>query len=285
MKMRTEKTLFIITGILLLIAIGALIFGWLEYNKLKDNLYSTEKELRENIANLEIEKREVEEALFSEQQKNMFFANQINEIAGTVGNLKKLSETDKELLQKYSKVYFLNEHYIPSDLSEVPSEYLYEGNREQKIHSRVLPYLEDLLTEAKKDGVDLLVISSYRSFGEQSLLKTNYKVTYGTGANQFSADQGYSEHQLGTTADFTTSQTGSNFLQFKNTDAYKWLKENAHRFGFILSYPDNNSYYEFEPWHWRFVGTGLANRLFEEGKYFYDLDQREIDRYLISVFN
>ena len=51
----------------------------------------------------------------------------------------------------------------------------------------------------KKDGVDLLIISGFRSFNEQSNLKDNYKVVYGTGANKFSADQGYSEHQLGTT--------------------------------------------------------------------------------------
>lgn len=283
--MRSERILLLLLGIMLIVAIGALVFGWFKYDELTKNFVLTKTQLEESMANLEKEKRDVEEALFSEQQKNLFFANQITEIAGTVGNLKKLSETDKELLQKYSKVYFLNEHYIPSDLSEIPQEYLYEGNREQKIHSRVLPYLEKMIAEAKKDGIDILVISSYRSYGEQSLLKTNYKITYGIGANQFSADQGYSEHQLGTTADFTTPETGPNFLQFKNTSAFSWLQQNAHRFGFTLSYPDNNSYYEFEPWHWRFVGTTLANRLFEENKHFYDLDQREIDQYLISIFD
>lgn len=285
MKINKEKSLIFALGTLFLVALGLLIFGFFKYKDLEENLFSTKTGLEENIANLEKEKRETEEALFSEQQKNLFFANQITEIAGTVGNLKKLSETDKELLQKYSKIYFLNEHYIPSDLAQISQEYLYENNREQKIHARVLPYLEKMIEDAKSDGINILVISSFRSYGEQSLLKTNYKIVYGTGANQFSADQGYSEHQLGTTVDFTTPETGSNFLQFKNTEAFKWLQENAHRFGFTLSYPDNNSYYEFEPWHWRFIGTTLANRLFEENKHFYDLDQREIDQYLISIFD
>lgn len=223
--------------------------------------------------------------LREEKNKNNQFENQIGEITGTVSNLNKLAQTDKELLQKYSKVYFLNEHYIPSELSLIPEKYLYEKQRVMKIHSNVLPFLVDLMESALRENVDLKIISAYRSFGEQSILKSGYSVTYGSGANRFSADQGYSEHQLGTAIDFTTSKNGSNFLQFKNTDSYTWLKNNAYKFGFILSYPENNEYYEYEPWHWRFVGTNLARRLFEDGEYFYNLNQSIIDAYLLSIFD
>ena len=108
---------------------------------------------------------------------------------------------------------------------------------------------------------------------------------YGSGANSFSADQGYSEHQLGTTIDFTTEEIGASSSVFGKTTAYQWLLENAYKYGFILSYPEANKYYQFEPWHWRFVGRGLAEKLHQEGKNFYDLDQREIDEYLISFFD
>jgi D-alanyl-D-alanine carboxypeptidase len=111
-------------------------------------------------------------------------------------------------------------------------------------------------------------------------------VTYGSGANAFSADQGYSEHQLGTTFDFTTEGIGGGLVtSFENTPAFAWLKDNAHKYGFTLSYPKDNAYYVYEPWHWRFVGEDLAEDLHEAGKTFYDWDQREIDKYLIKIFD
>ncbi|MEK7495870.1 MAG: D-alanyl-D-alanine carboxypeptidase family protein, partial [Patescibacteria group bacterium] len=64
-----------------------------------------------------------------------------------------------------------------------------------------------------------------------------------------------------------------------------WLTENAYKYGFILSYPKQNTYYRFEPWHWRFVGVALATKLHDGNKYFYDLSQREIDQYLVSIFD
>src|SRR3989344_4961416 len=110
------------------------------------------------------------------------------------------AKTEKELLKKYSKVYFLNEHYIPEKLSEIPKGLLYEEGRIQHIHQSVLPFLEEMIKAAEAENISLEIISAYRSFGEQSSLKTSYKVVYGAGtANQFSADQGFSEHQLGTT--------------------------------------------------------------------------------------
>ena len=70
----------------------------------------------------------------------------------------------------------------------------------------------------------MLIISGFRSFNEQSNLKDNYKVVYGTGANKFSADQGYSEHQLGTTVDFTSTDLGAGFNSFAKSKEYEWLE-------------------------------------------------------------
>lgn len=204
--------------------------------------------------------------------------------AKTVGTLEKLSKIDPEVLQKYSKVYFLNENYKPLTLAPIDSQYLYHENRPESIEYRVYPHLISLLNAAKNSGAELFVKSAYRSFDEQGLLKTSYSVTYGSGANAFSADQGYSEHQLGTTIDFITTGLGGQLLGFHGTKAYSWLKENAHRYGFTLSYPEGNNFYIFEPWHWRYVGIPLATYLYSHGKHFYDLDQREIDTYLISIF-
>ncbi len=212
------------------------------------------------------------------------FQGQIESIAGTVGTLEKLSKTDEELLAKYSKVYFLNENYVPSKLTDIDKLYLNKEATNTQIHTQVWPFLEKLLVAAHRDDVKLLVASAYRSFATQSSLKANYKVLYGSGANAFSADQGYSEHQLGTAVDFTTPLSGLALLQ-PSDPAYKWLLENAHKYGFIISYPSGNAYYKFEPWHWRFVGVDLAKDLHEDGRHFYSLDQREIDTYLVKLFD
>lgn len=210
---------------------------------------------------------------------------QVGSVAGTVTTLQKLSQTDPQLLAKYSKVFFLNENYAPARLTEIPEAYKYSSGKAVSIQSDVWPHLQTLIDDAKKASINLFVFSGYRSFAEQKALKGEYTVTYGAGtANQFSADQGYSEHQLGTALDFMTSGISGNLDNFEGTSAYSWLLANAYKYGFVLSYPKNNQYYIFEPWHWRYVGVKLATDLHTQGKNFYDLDQRKIDEYLINIF-
>lgn len=272
----------------IILLLAGFAYGGFEYSNLKKGLVMTESELADTTARfnaLQEERDYIYENLLSEQAKNSLFENQIKEIAGTVGTLDKLSKTDKELLQKYSRVYFLNEHYVPESLATVTPQYVFEEGRAAEVHSKVLPFLEEMLKEAEAQGLPIRIVSAYRSFAEQVSLKGKYLVTYGSGANRFSADQGYSEHQLGTTVDLTTVKLGANFTQFGETEAFKWLRENAYKYGFILSYPENNSYYQYEPWHWRYVGKKLALRLHNEGESFYDVDQRVIDNYLISIFD
>ncbi|MEK9173171.1 MAG: D-alanyl-D-alanine carboxypeptidase family protein, partial [Patescibacteria group bacterium] len=85
--------------------------------------------------------------------------------------------------------------------------------------------------------------------------------------------------------DFNSLETKEVFLGFEKTNSYKWLTENAYQYGYVLSYPPNNIYYQFEPWHWRFVGVALATKLHNDNKYFYDFPQREIDEYLVNIFD
>jgi D-alanyl-D-alanine carboxypeptidase len=188
--------------------------------------------------------------------------------------------TDPELLRKYSRVYFLSENYVPTSLSQIDTANTYQGEADS-IHSKVKPFLDKMLAAAKEDDIDLLITSAYRSFSAQKNLNDSYSVIYGAGtANQFSAEQGYSEHQLGTTVDFVTSENDYALTDsFDATKAFAWLEDHAYRYGFVLSYPEGNSYYEYEPWHWRFVGEDLADDLHDADAYFYDWDQRQIDTY------
>lgn len=216
---------------------------------------------------------------------NTLLQEQLVSAKNLIGLYDKIVKTDKQLLEKYSKVYFLNENYIPAHLATITPEYLFEKNRPLQIHANVEPYLTRLIEAASSSDRSIRIVSAYRSFGAQAQLKSAYIVTYGSGANRFSAEQGYSEHQLGTAIDFTTPLLGAAFTKFASAPAYLWLTQNAYQYGFVLSYPKTNTYYQFEPWHWRFVGIVLATKLHDEGKYFYDMDQREIDTYLVNIFD
>lgn len=263
-----------------------------ELAKTKAEFVATSRSLLENIEALKIilaanqsDRNNLEQDLLAEREAVDEIEAQVQAMTGTVGTLKKLNDTDKELLRKYSRVYFLNENYVPKNLFPVFSQYVYEPVKEKYVAGEVWPFLKKLLDDANTDGIDVRIISAYRSFGAQSALKSAYSVTYGSGSNKFSADQGYSEHQLGTTVDFTTAKLGAGFTAFEKTTGYAWLTGNAYKYGFILSYPKGNGYYVFEPWHWRFVGKGLALKLHNENKNFYELSQREIDEYLASLFD
>jgi LAS superfamily LD-carboxypeptidase LdcB len=284
-KLRSaRKNTQLLLGSIALLILGLAVLGYEYYGFHTDALQKIST-LNSALAESTSTNQALTDALTEEKARNDDFENQIQKISGTVGTLDKLSKTDPQLLAKYSKVYFLNENYTPPSLSNIPAENTYDKSREYQFLSEILPHLEDLIADASDDGISLEIVSSYRSFGTQAALKSEYKVTYGSGANAFSADQGYSEHQLGTTVDFTTPDIGATFSGFDTSTAYTWLTKDAYKYGFILSYPPKNAYYVFEPWHWRFVGIALATKLHDDKQYFYDLDQREINTYLVSFYD
>lgn len=296
MKLNLPNVLIIL---LVLVALSSNGFFWWQdeqqklvaaetQTRFENELAGKESLIAKLAARLEMRSMELTESqdrLLGEVERNDDMEDQVRELAGTVSDLDKLSKTDKELLQKYSKVYFLNEHYIPESIREIDNEWKYDETKEQKLHNKVMPFFEDMLEAAKDDGVELWVTSSYRSFDYQTQLKGAYTITYGSGANAFSADQGFSEHQLGTTIDFTAKGLNGGLTGFQTTPAYQWLLDNAHKYGFTLSYPEGNAYYVFEPWHWRFVGQELAKDLRDENAHFYDWEQRKIDQYLLHIFD
>lgn len=284
MKKTTHKDIQLLIGACVVL-VAILAYGAWEYRETKSELRARIDTQREELQEKRIENEGLQAQLEKRNQQVSQLAQQVQDITGTVNVLEKLQSTDEELLQKYSKVYFLNEHYAPPQLREIPEEYLSKDDEPEHIHAKVWPYLEDLLGAAEDDGINLRVLSAFRSFEEQSDLKARYRTIYGSGANTFSADQGYSEHQLGTTVDLNIEEMGTSLSNFETTEAYEWLQENAHKYGFTLSYPPNNSYYTFEPWHWRFVGLELATRLYNTNQYFYDMPQREIDEYLVNIFD
>ena len=287
---------FAIGGFLILaIAIGYI--SWYGYTRIQDlstqvatlqtDVASTTQSLKDTIAQAQNNlTNNIRKNVGDIQDKLGNYQQQVGNLSGTLNTLQKLSKTDPQLLEKYSKVFFLNENYAPAELTAISDDYKYSSTKYPQISSQVWPYMKHMFDDAAAAGIKIYVLSGYRSFSEQSALKGQYKVMYGAGtANSFSADQGYSEHQLGTAADFTTTGLGGQLDGFDGTAAYTWLTANAYKYGFILSYPKNNSYYIFEPWHWRFVGVKLATDLHNANQNFYDWDQRAIDTYLVNLFD
>lgn len=257
-----------------------------ESEKLKQSVLEINKKYTDIAEQLDINQKDKVALIQSFNQlgsEHTSLVQNYNVKANEVSTLQKAVFIPDELLKKYSKYYFLNENYFPSSTVSISPEFTI-GGKDIKIMTEVNQKLSNMLTDAKNANVPLVINSGYRSFMEQKGLKSAYTQRYGIGANAFSADQGYSEHQLGTTVDISDGSSGL-VISFENTNSFKWLKDNAHKYGFILSYPKGNNYYIYEPWHWRYVGVELATYLHNNNMNFYDLDQNVIDTYKVKLFD
>jgi D-alanyl-D-alanine carboxypeptidase len=138
--------------------------------------------------------------------------------------------------------------------------------------------LKQMLKDIQAARIDVTVSSGYRSIASQQKVYNQWVSNVGAAnANQYAALPGFSEHHLGTAFDLLTNENGHTTVpSFENTRLGKWLKANAFRYGFVMSYPKGMQQitgYNFEPWHWRYVGPELAVKINESGKtpveYFY----------------
>ena len=127
----------------------------------------------------------------------------------------------------------------------------------------------------------ILVSSAYRSYSYQKGLHdkyvSNYMAEYDVSEEEAeaqtlltSAPAGKSEHHTGLAVDLVDKRLESQELDesFEQTEAFKWLSKNAHKYGFILRYPENKTditKYSYEPWHYRFVGVYAASIIHEDG--------------------
>ncbi|MGH8161899.1 MAG: M15 family metallopeptidase [Gammaproteobacteria bacterium] len=118
-----------------------------------------------------------------------------------------------------------------------------------------------MVASAARDGVVLETVSGYRSARYQMHLveeKLHHGLTLRAALRENTAP-GFSEHQTGCAVDITTPDTTPVDASFAGTRAYHWLSKHAARFGFRLSYgPHNGHGIEFEPWHWRYVGSTVS---------------------------
>lgn len=161
------------------------------------------------------------------------------------------------LVNKYNK---LPDNYEIDDLVVLDNEY---SNKGEKVRKVIYNDLKKMFDDAKKDNINLNVISGFRTYEKQDTLFNNSIKKNGIDhALIYSAKPGYSEHQLGLAIDINSVEEN-----FKNTNEYKWLKNNSYKYGFIERYPENKEYitgFGYEPWHYRYLGVDITTRIFTE---------------------
>jgi D-alanyl-D-alanine carboxypeptidase len=122
---------------------------------------------------------------------------------------------------------------------------------------------------AAAEGIELAVLSAHRSVALQKKLFFEVKSERNQSSRErarVSAPPGFSEHSTGYAVDLGDATLPHTHLSasFDTTPAFRWLKQNAARYHFQLSFPRNNAQgVSYEPWHWRFEGSTEALRLFE----------------------
>jgi D-alanyl-D-alanine carboxypeptidase len=164
--------------------------------------------------------------------------------------------------------YRLTTGYHPGDLRSTANAGLNGGHT---VRAFVVADLRAMVRAARAAGARLAVQSAFRSYSTQKSTFAYWSRVSGySAALKSSARAGHSEHQLGTTVDFR-SYGGSApwyYSDWGNTKAGAWLKKNAWKYGFIMSYPKGKASvtcYAYEPWHYRYVGRPVAAKVRSSG--------------------
>lgn len=158
----------------------------------------------------------------------------------------------------------VNKHHCLDPLGYVPKLTAVYG---ATLHTAAVEPYKKMIDASKLAGHDISSSSSYRSYADQAYTYQYWESYSGHAeADMYSAYPGYSEHQTGFAVDLQTP--GCVLECFGDSAAYDWIIENAHKYGFIERYPDglqDITGYNYEPWHWRFVGVETATEYMRSG--------------------
>lgn len=158
----------------------------------------------------------------------------------------------------------LPDGYVPADLAVPDVKLRLARTAPQMPFSQLAtPALEEMFEAASNEGIVLVFGSGYRSEELQTQFYNQYVAQDGqAAADRYSARPGTSEHQTGLAFDATNVSEKCHLeICFEGTPEGMWLKQNAHKYGFIIRYPNGKESvtgYQYEPWHMRYVGKELA---------------------------
>ena len=163
-----------------------------------------------------------------------------------------------------NKTWYLDGSFVPENLTPLS---VHAGASGTQLSKEAADAMEEWAAGGKAVGVSFYASSSYRSYDSQTALYDNYVFLHGQEqADRESARPGFSEHQTGLTVDVTA--VGDEDKDFSETSAFIWASANCMDYGWILRYPENKediTGYEYESWHYRYVGKELAQALYKTG--------------------
>lgn len=155
---------------------------------------------------------------------------------------------------------------------------LAEAENNYYVDKRIVSFLQQMLSDGRKEGLDFWICSAYRTMEKQTQLYENKVqrlmaegMSYDEACKEAGtvvAYPGTSEHQLGLAVDIVAKDYQILDEKQANTDEAKWLEENCWKYGFILRYPLDKTKETgiiFEPWHYRYVGIEAAKEIMEQG--------------------
>lgn len=230
------------------------------------------KQQEENIIEGELEIKEPKEEIKVEESKEEVKVEPSNNWWIYPKDIKTATRDGNDLLVLVNKEYKLPSTYAPTDLVKASKSGIRRGES-YYLRNTIINDLKNLIDASKADNIDLSIVSAYRSYSTQQstynywLTKNNNNVAY---VDTFSARAGHSQHQLGTTLDFSTNEINDALGDsFANTKASKWLVDNAYKYGFVISYPkgyESVTGYKYESWHYRYIGVSNAQEMINSGK-------------------
>ena len=188
-------------------------------------------------------------------------------------------ETDisKKELMLVNRLYGLSKDYEPDDIIDVPSQYAYTG---VKISNSIMDNIVALIDAASDEGYTFVLADGYRSYSEQESIFERYKNAYGySEADRIAARAGHSEYQTGIS--FTIVPLYKEYDKPKESLEYKWLSDNAYRYGFIFRFPEDKTDitgFEASTWRLRYVGSEAANIIKSENICFEEYYAYFVDR-------
>lgn len=177
------------------------------------------------------------------------------------------------IIKNINGAYYIDDYLIVNksyslDSLWIPVNTYIDIEDMEKCHKCIDKEAYNKWLEMKSDsdaiGLKLYIASGYRSYGYQKDLYQKYLLKDGVElTDTYSARPGHSEHQSGLAFDLNSVDSS-----FAATNEGRWIKENAHLYGFIIRYPQdktNETGYKYEPWHLRYVGLKLAKELYNNG--------------------
>lgn len=172
------------------------------------------------------------------------------------------SNMNKGILVLCNKYLKLPDGYEPNDLETISSEYFIYGNAKvRQLRKEAKQQFEKLSAASIANGTPVYGQSAFRSYSMQTSLYNSAVSSSGKAfADKDTARPGHSEHQTGLAIDVSSTK-GGNMLSFENTSSFIWMKNNAHKYGFILRYLKNKTDltgFIYESWHYRYVGIEIA---------------------------